>query len=323
MKKLYVLLLFAIPISVFSQRDIIIPEEISQKCVDIPLKDRIRVTVAEFAYSAKGPKGKNIDNVSSMLSNALFKVNCFRVLSMQKDNSMLEGVSGRSLSPHAVVTGEITEYYHEETAQKFMMKTKITTTAHIGMIVTIRNNYTGDMVFSESVNTSGDSENSSLSMTVKIPNKLLNTALGPQTIGSEMENNIDAAYQDALEKAIIETVALMVNNNARMVKDVRDNIPANYDEMVQTASTASGGASTEMLLDIRNVSFKNLMALETKLKSSSWVASVKKTMNNGVGQLTVQHRGNQEDLLTVITSFGNTFEITGFDDKKISLTETR
>lgn len=302
-------------------QDIIIPEEISKNCPDIPLKDRVRVTVAEFANSTKGVKDKNIDNFSSMLSNALFKVNCYRVISMKKDNDLLEGVQARALKPQAVVTGEITEYFHNTSSKKLLMKTIETTTAHIGLILQVRNNHSGDILFSESINKVGSSENSALQTVVKLPGRV-GKVLGPQTVSAKENGNIEAAYQDALEKAILATVALMVEENARLVINLRENLPENYDSIVQSGNTAAE-KSVVITLVVQNASFKNLLELENKYKASSWVSSVAKSLVNGVGQLKIAHHGNQEDLLNMILTFGKTFEITGLDEKIISIKENK
>lgn len=316
MKKIYfTCLLIFTSLSFSNAQQISIPEEIRAKCPDIPLNERVRVTVSDFAYSAGGDRGRTLENFAAMLSNALFNINCYRVLSMLKDDDQLEG-GGRVLKPQIVVTGEITEYSHETKSSNVIIATKKEVTAHIGYILQVKNTFTGDILFSESRNMDGSSSNSSMKMTVRSPIKILGrTRTG--TIGSSEEgDNIKAAYQDALEKAIIEAVTILVDKNQRILIDLEGNTEEDLG-YAQQANVA------ESWIKVTGASFQKLSELEAKLKGSSWVQEIQKKLSSGVGTLNILHTGNQDDLLTVVQSFGSLFEIVGVEDAGITVKESK
>lgn len=111
-------------------------ESVKEKCADIPLEDRIRVTVARFSATASNAPSVLGENMSTMLTNALSQVNCFNVLEEQKnledmtdeiDASNSEyfdaatGVEkGKMKVAQIIVTGEVTEYSDATTGTKVL-----------------------------------------------------------------------------------------------------------------------------------------------------------------------------------------------------------
>ncbi len=300
-------LLLSVSSALVNGQSVSIPEEIKTKCPDIPLKERVRITVAEFAFSASGKKSDNVDNFSSMLSNALVNVNCYRVLSMLKDSSQLEGGQGRSLKPQAIVTGEITEYSHTTTTKDAFIAKSSTTTAHIGYIIQIKNNHTGDILFSESRNVTGSASNKSLQSSMKSSPFGGRSSIGSNTKG----DNVAAAYQNALERAIIEAVEVLVDKHERLVRDLIENSPNGEDKPLLLKTTT---------VIVRQATFQDLHGLQTKLQGISWVKDVQKKLLDDQGELIVRHSGSNDDLVMLILAHKpDRFIITGFDQKKISV----
>lgn len=279
-------------------KSILIPEEISKKCNFLPFEDRTKIRVARFTRSTSGQDGLDINNFSSMLSNALSEVDCYRVLAMEKDTSD----SGSDIDtdrekPQIVVTGEITEYNHSETTTKVMLKTKKTITAKVGFILQLKNPVTSEILYSRSFDKPGLAESSSAGVDVKIG------PLGKTTIGSSENTPIEQAYFDAIEQGILDAVTWLVENQGRI------------NEILK--GSASGNKIT---VQIKNASFAKLIEIENIIKTIQGIQKVEKTMKDGVGNIIAVYAGTMDELATNLgVKLGNGVELTGMEGTKITL----
>ena len=292
-----------------SQKPIVIPEEVKKKCPDIPLQDRVRLAVARFSNSTSGVNSKNIDNFSSMISNAMFEVDCFRMLSMVKDSlDNKDAYAVSEIKPQLVITGEITEYNHTLKETKVLISKKQAYIAHIGFILQIKDPVTRDILFSKSFNEEGSSENKS--MEINIPKKLPKLGIpNPDnsngTVSTSSKDAIDKAYFDALEKGILEAVTFIVNT--------RDKIYT-----ITKSTTDPGGNKTTIA--VQNATFPRLMEIEKTFKELSTVSKIDKSLTNNEGKLIVYHTGKPDDLINTLSGkLSNVLDITGFEGNTITI----
>ncbi len=284
--------------SSISAQKVVIPEEIKRKCADIALEQRVRLAVARFSQTTSGKDRGDVANFSSMLSNAMFEVDCFRMLSMVKDSlDNKDAYETSTIKPQLVITGEITEYNHTVKETRVMMSKKIEIVSHIGFILQIKDPVTRDVLFSKSFNEQGSSENKSL--TIRLPRVPI-PGQGSGEVVTSSNDAVDKAYFDALEKGILQAVTYII--------DSRDKIYA--------FSKATGNKTT---LLISKANYAKLIEIEKVMKDMSIVTKVEKALDKSEGRITVYHNGEANDLLGILSK-NNTLEITGLDRDKIILT---
>ena len=172
-----------------STQSVVIPETVKSKCEGLNTDSKLRLAVARFSQSFTG-SDRNVENFSTMLSNAMFEIECFRMLSMLNDRSYnYKGKEDRDIMPHFIITGEITEYSHKTDDVRFGVGKKSTITAHIGFVLQIVDPVTREVVFSKSFDHDGTSD-SALKLKIR--------GIGT---GSVSETSTDKAYFDAFEHA--------------------------------------------------------------------------------------------------------------------------
>jgi curli biogenesis system outer membrane secretion channel CsgG len=297
---LVVMLVLASKSRVYSQQTIVIPEEVKKKCAEVELDDRVRLAVARFTKSTSGANTANIENFSSMLSNAMFEVNCFRMLSMVKENAEVTGATEASeVKPQLIITGEITEYNHKVKETNIVVSKKVTTTAHIGFILQIKDPVTKDILFSKSFNEDGSNDNKSLNITMPA-NRFTGTTRSNVSTSST-NDNVDKAYFDALEKGIIQAVEFVVS--------CRDKI---YNIAKSTGNKAT--------ITAMNTNFPKLMEIEKALRELGEVKKIEKSLSNDIGKVEVYFSGKIDEVINLLsTKMSNTLEITGLKENNITV----
>jgi curli biogenesis system outer membrane secretion channel CsgG len=278
---------------------VLVPEEIKRKCADIPFENRIKVRVAKFSRSTSGTEGVDINNFSTMLSNALFEVDCYRVMAMQKDTTDSgSDIETETEKPQIVATGEITEYSHTTNTTTALATKKTKYIAKLGFVLQIKNPVTQEILFSKSFNKEGLAESNSVSVNVRVP------GFGNQNVGSTSEQPVQSAYFDAIEKGILDAVTYLIDNQAKIKELLK--------------GTAGSNNKTSIL--VSNATYPKLLEIEQAIKTAPGVQKVDKTFASGIGKMTIIHAGSMDELVNVIvTKLGTVVDVTGMEESKITL----
>lgn len=277
-------------------------EAIKEKCKDIPLDERIRISVARFSSTASNSPRVLGENMSTMLTNALSEVNCFNVLEEQKNlsdmtteidasnseyfNSATGVEKGKMKLAQIIVTGEVTEYNSSSTGTRVLGIGGSVKKAKIGFILKIINPQTREILKSTSINTESTTANS-----FKV------SFLAHST-------NTDPAVADALEKGIIQATEYLA--------DEMNNIPLPSEDEL--------GSNLTMLI-VNDVSFSDKSTLLNLIKSHAEVtmAELSKFADN-TAVYSVRHKGSTDELATEIDKkYGGQYEITGVQSGEIAM----
>lgn len=277
-------------------------EAIKEKCKDIPLDDRIRITVARFSATASNAPSVLGENMSTMLSNALSEVNCFNVLEEQKNlsditteidasnseyfNSATGVEKGKMKLAQIIVTGEVTEYNSASTGTRVLGIGGSLKKAKIGFILKIINPQTREILKSTSINTESTTANS-----FKV------SFLAHST-------NSDPAVADALEKGIIKATEYLT--------DEIENIPLPSDDEL--------GSNLTMLI-VHDVSFSEKSILLNLIKSYAEVTMTELSkFADNTAIYSVRHSGSTDELATFIDKkYGRQYEITDVQSGEIAM----
>ncbi len=277
-------------------------EAIKEQCKDIPLDQRIRVTVARFSSTASNAPSVLGENMSTMLTNALSEVNCFNVLEEQKNLSDMTteidasnsdyfnaatGVEkGKMKLAQIIVTGEVTEYNNASTGTRVLGIGGSIKKAKIGFILKIINPQTREILKSTSINTESTSANS---FRVSFLSHSTNT---------------DPAVADALEKGIIKATEYLAAE--------KDNIPLPSEDEL--------GSNLTMVV-ISNVTFSQKSQSQDLIEKTTGVNSVELSkFEDNTAVYAVRHAGTTDDLATTIDkNYSSKFEITGLKSGEIDV----
>jgi curli biogenesis system outer membrane secretion channel CsgG len=299
-------------------QQVTIPESVKRKCANVPFKDKTRLAVATFKMSAKSNHG-NVGNLSKMLSNAMFEIECFRMMDMIEDldkydkyksNSSYNAPTAKNparpkIVPQLIITGDITEYYHttEEIQIKVPIPTKgggnlgsrIKNEAHIGFVMQIIHPDTREILFSKS----------------------FNQAVSKQSLKSASYNatqNINAIYQDAMEKGILDAVTYIVNNRDRIYEEAGI---LNEDD----GAAIKGGGGTYTLEVLGGASFTAIRNIENILSGDKRVSKVSKQYTTSKGTFQVTMSGSVDELAAILESKLKSvkYEVTGFEDTLLTI----
>ncbi len=193
-------------------------EDIQGKCRGLARNARTTVRVARFSSSTPSARGKFGDELATMLSNALAKTNCFRVLEkLSNQSDMTEEIAfgqggmtqsgasasaGKMLGAQMVVTGEVTEFGEGKdnvTALGFSVGGN---KARVGFIIKVIDPQTGEILFSESINVIGKTGG------------VNGFSLGGITlVGGSNQNQ---AMNNAVEQAVLRSAELLVDQREDM-----------------------------------------------------------------------------------------------------------
>ena len=151
-------------------KDKVTIEDIQPICTDLPKEKKPRVTVANFKLTApNAPRDQFGENLATMLTNALQKVQCFRVLERLANMGDVQAEldyqgnsgnvskkstvqKGNMMGANVIVQGEVTEF--EQSAGGVgvtLVKTK-SYKAKVGIIIRLVDPETREVIASESFN---------------------------------------------------------------------------------------------------------------------------------------------------------------------------
>lgn len=295
-----IVLLFTMlcPFLSYSQ-SVVVPESVKKKCSNSPVEKRVRLAVARFSKTTDVYSGRNIDNFASMLSNAMFEIECFRMLSTINDaNYKYTEKESSDVRPHFIVTGEIIEYDHTVQEVKLPVGKALVTkyNAQIGFVLQIKDPVTKEIVFSKSFNQSASSTNT------KVGNSTSN-------------QTIDKAYHDALEKGILDAVTYIVDNRDRIYQHV------NLISADEGVTAESSTVTSKFQIYSSNITFSKLVELERVLTAHKSVKRIEKKLTQNKGEMNVTMIGSIDELVSVLSnSFSDRLTIEGFEPKKLTIT---
>jgi len=252
-------------------------EKAIRVCEGIALEDRPRITVGSFSISRVSARREVGEELSSMLSNALQATECFQVLESFRKMEDIRGEidlaestysdqnqaaqRGQMMGAQLIVSGEITEYA--------VGGTKLigigANTAHIGFILKVVDPQDRSIVWSKSVE-----------------RKVTKPAL--KVLGANLAVFGSAAMGDAVERAVLEAVDLIL-----------DNKPLFADYQLKRAEEIHKVESL-FTLYIKDVDFGGLSKVEKFIKTISGATFLRKGLEDGKGVISLQFNGSVDDL---------------------------
>lgn len=314
-------------------------ETVKQQCSSLPLEKRARVSVTRFTVTTKtagseteknarannrlkglgtifnkgqAPQADKIppvlgDNLTTMLTNALQEVNCYRVLESLSNNKDLTGEidagssqysskktpkAGKQLGAQIVVTGEVIEYSEEDKGVSVVGVGTKKKYVKMGFNLKMINPETRDIIASH---------------VFRVASR---TGKSVSVLGLVKTGDTDPAVAAVMEDGIIQAVQYMAR--------VRDSLQITADGNFAGNGSSNGEKSTEITLS--NATFASYTALANIISGTPGFKSMEKSFTGGVGSYSVTHSGSTDELLTQMTKkLGNTYEVTGEDAGKIEL----
>lgn len=279
-------------------------EEIESQCANVPLAERVTLSVSSFNVATPTAYAKFGDELSQMLTNALQNVNCFNVLLSLKDSQEIMdeinfGESGNTkagTSPkrgnmkgsQVIVMGKITEYAAGESSGGALGIKFGGNKAHIGFIIQLINAETRELIDSKSFNVDGRANGFK---GLKI--------MGVKAVGSTQNNK---ALSDACEKGIIEAVEYITASKDKMPLPKANDVNSKEGTYitVQNADYGKIKILTELLASKGNISNKEIV--------------------NGVGTFFLEHTSKTDAIADFIDSkLGSKFSIQSLEDGTITL----
>jgi len=317
-------------------------ETVKKKCAALPLEQRARISVTRFTVTTatndqattqnvnqsnnlkilnllKGniasdaPTPTNMppilgDNLTTMLTNALQEVSCYRVLESQfnkKDlaveidagdskysNKKSAPKAGRQLGPQVVVTGEVIEYSVKEKGTKVLGVGSTKKVVKIGFNLKMINPETRDIIASHVFRVESKAEKS------------------VSVLGLISTDQGDPAVAAVMEDGVLQAIDYM----GRM----RDSLNLTANGNFAGNGNSNGSKETEITLS--NANFTSFTAFANLLSGLPGFQSMEKSLSVGTGSYTVTHSGKSDAFLEAINSkIGSKYEVTGFENGKIEL----
>jgi curli biogenesis system outer membrane secretion channel CsgG len=314
-------------------------EEVKQQCADLPLEKRARLSVTRFTVTTKMPgseteknarannrlKGLGTifnrgeapqadkipptlgDNLTTMLTNALQGVNCYRVLESLNNNKDLTGEidagssqysskktpkAGKQLGAQIVVTGEVIEYSERDKGVSVVGVGTKKKTIKMGFNLKMINPETRDIIASHVFRIESRA-NKSVSV-----------------LGLVKTGDTDPAVAAVMEDGIIEAVQYMAK--------VRDSLKITADGNFAGNASSTGEKETEISLTHAN--FTSFTALANIISGLPGFKGMEKSFTGGVGSYSVTHLGSTDELLAQMSKkMGGGYEVTGQESGKIEL----
>lgn len=221
-------------------------EKVEATCKGLPRDQRPRITVTSFDITRSTARGVVGNEVASMLANALSQTECFNVLeSISKVGGAMDEIkfnqsgatdgsgpdAGKMKGAQLIINGDVTEYNEEKVQLLGIGSTR----AHIGFILKITDPQTREVLWSKSI----DKKITKPEVTV------FKTDIA--RFGSQ-------AMEDAVEKAILEAVTLIVGQKdliqAYKPKAMADQAPK-YDR--NSCPLTQGGNAPSVMVIIPEV----------------------------------------------------------------------
>lgn len=314
-------------------------EEVKQKCTGMALDKRARLSVTRFTVTTVQPgaqtqqnanannrlkalgtifNGGNApqadkippilgDNLTTMLTNALQEVNCYRVLESLSNNKDLTGEidagangysnkktpkAGKQLGAQIVVTGEVIEYSEKEKGVSVVGVGSKKKYIKMGFNLKMINPETRDIIASHVFRVE-----SRASKSVSV-------------LGLVNTGNSDPAVAAVMEDGVVEAVQYMAK--------MRDSLNITADGAFAGNGNANGEKSTEITLN--NANFASFNALAGIISGASGFKSMEKSFSGGIGSYSVSHTGSTDDLLNNISKkLTSNYEVTGEEAGKIEI----
>jgi curli biogenesis system outer membrane secretion channel CsgG len=250
------------------------------------------------------------DNLTTMLTDALYNVNCFRVLESLKNNADLTvemdeansiyaskkgPKAGKQLGAQIVVTGEIIEYSIDDKKKHGVFSDKDKKTVKLGFNLKMINPETRDIIASQVFNV----ETNTTSKTSNV--------LGFK-VGTEKDPAVAAVMQSGVLRAV------------EFLSKMRDSLHITADGNFAGNDQASNGLnSTDIVLS--NANYGSFTAFTKILSGLPEYKSMDKSLSNGVATFSVSHTGKSDALLDELNKIIDPakFEVTGFDAGKIEI----
>jgi len=314
-------------------------EAVKQECTALPLEKRARISVTRFTVTTvqpgrqtqqnaaannrlkalgtifnkgQAPEADKIppilgDNLTTMLTNALQEVNCYRVLESLSNNKDLTGEidagnngysskktpkAGKQLGAQIVVTGEVIEYSEKNKGVSVVGVGANKKYVKMGFNLKMINPETRDIIISHVFRVESRA-NKSVSV-----------------LGLVKTGDADPAVAAVMEDGIVEAVQYMAK--------VRDSLNITSDGNFAGNGNSNGEKSTEITLN--NASFASYTALANIISGVPGYKSMEKSFSSGVGSYSVVHSGSTDDLLAQISKkLGSNYEVTGEEAGKIEM----
>jgi curli biogenesis system outer membrane secretion channel CsgG len=285
-------------------------ETIKEQCKDLPVEKRVIIRVARFSVTTNNAPLEFGDNLSTMLTNTLQGVNCYRVLeSLKNQSDMNEELNygeseyakksaapkkGKQLGAQIVVTGEITEYSLKSGGMRVGVLKVGSNKAKIGFVLKMINPETSDVLYSQSINVEGK---------VGAVSQL-------GVLGLDLFNSVssDPAVANACEQGIIKAVEFLASKKDSLHLTAVNSVKNDANTLNETEIT------------LTDANFNSFNAFATLLASIPTYKSVEKSLKSGTAIYTVSHIGSGDSLLEEINKkVGTKYEVTGFDNGKIEL----
>lgn len=193
-------------------------EKVAEKCKGLPRDKRVTVKVARFNVSTKSAQANSTfgDELATMLTSAIQQTSCFRVLEMNRNVSDATGEmafaqdgftngsgpeAGKMLGAQLIITGEVTDYSEGKTNTSVAGFSVGGNQATVGYTLKVLNPQTGEVLFSRDVNMKGSSSG------------FTGASLFGVNVAGTTQNR---AVQDAMQKAIIKSVEILVDEKDNM-----------------------------------------------------------------------------------------------------------
>jgi curli biogenesis system outer membrane secretion channel CsgG len=306
------LIVFAMFLSLFSfaQKNVKTSfEKVKAICQDQPLDKRIRVTVGRFSVTTTAPESFG-GNLTTMLTNALQGINCYRVLeSLVNKNDMNDEIDygegkyakknatpqkGKQLGAQIIVTGEITEYSVKDNTLRIGIVKVGSNKAKIGFVLKVINPETRDILFSQSISVEGKTGGS--------------TEVGLFGLNAVSSENSDPAVINACELGIIKAVEFLASKKDEMNID---GVPKNPTKTILTNETE---------ITLNKTNFSNYNEFADFLTRISSYKSVEKTFKSQTAIFTITHTGNSNDFLDeVAKKLAAQYEVVSIEAEKMEI----
>jgi curli biogenesis system outer membrane secretion channel CsgG len=298
----------------FSQKNVKTSfEKVKAQCEGVALDQRVRLTVARFSVTTGNAPSEFGGNLATMLTNALFKVNCFRVLEslinkadMNDEIDYGEGKyakksaapkKGKQLGAQFVVTGEITEYSSKDNAVRIGLVKVGSNKAKIGFILKVTNPQTRDVIYSESINVEGKTGGG--------------TEVGAFGLNVISSGTSDPAVANACELGIIKAVEFLASKKDEMLVAGGITPKTSTSKVVQTAETE---------IELKKANFASFNEFATFLATMPSFKSVEKTFKKETATYTVTHTGSSDAFIDEVSKQApSKFEVTSVDKGRLEL----
>jgi curli biogenesis system outer membrane secretion channel CsgG len=325
----------------FSQKDEkITMEEVKQQCSSMPLEKRARLSVTRFSVTTSTPQSSNTtstaannrlntinkifgprngevisgnipptlgDNLTTMLTNALQGVNCYRVLESLNNNQDLTKEidagnnaysgkktpkAGKQLGAQIVVTGEVIEYSVKDKGLKVVGVGSKKQLIKMGFNLKMINPETRDVIVSRVFRVESRA-GKSLSV-----------------LGLVNTGDTDPALAAVMEDGVIEAVEYLAK--------MRDSL--NITSAGNFAGNGNSDGTTDTEVDLSHVSHDVFTSFTEIIKGISGYKSMDKSFSAGTGSFTITHTGSDDDFQDLLLKkIGGKYEVIGQNPGKLEL----